>query len=182
MEILRRNSRLYICFYNFYRCCNRFLEAGLTRDLEKLFTRIDPTNRSNWKNEFLAILLALLKQLKIAVKVIFFDSIGVQTLDNVQPSTTDKKRINLESLKLRRLDYIYNQNGSFGIDIFDKNISNFSNTIASYLYDPVFTITVEVLTLEPHKILNLWIGSMVTIQSLPSCAFLILKNDEFSTH
>ena len=156
---------------------NRFLEAWVNSDLEKLFTRIDPTNRSNWKNEFRKFSL-LLNKIENSCKVIFFDSIGVQTLDNVQPSTTDKKRINLESLKLRRLDYIYNQNGSFGIDIFDKNISNFSNTIASYLYDLAYNNS-RGIDFRASQNTESVIGSMVTIQSLPSCAFLILKNDEF---
>tara|TARA_B100000674_G_C37950878_1_gene967249 strand:- start:445 stop:2844 length:2400 start_codon:yes stop_codon:yes gene_type:complete len=157
---------------------NRFLEAWLNSDLEKLFSRLDPSNRINWKRD-LRKFQSKLKAIEQSCRVVFFDPLGIQTFDTDYPVTTKNDRLNIKLLKPKHIDHIYNENGGFGIDIDDLSSlkMNRGNNIL-LLHDLAHRGAQSIDfrgTFDKESV----IGCMVHMQALPSTAFLIIKNDNF---
>tara|TARA_Y100000589_G_scaffold194682_1_gene184128 strand:- start:6145 stop:8958 length:2814 start_codon:yes stop_codon:yes gene_type:complete len=157
---------------------NRFLETWLNSDLDKVFSRLDTLNRTGWKSH-LKNFKSQLDSIEKDCKVVFFDPLGIQTFDTNKPLTTRKERLKIKLLNPQHIDHIYNDKGGFGVKIDASYKSKLDLKGPILLLHELAHSSEQNIDFRGKFDSESVIGSMVSMQQLPSSAFLIIKNAKF---
>lgn len=155
---------------------NRFLNAWLKSDLETLFNRLDPTNKLNWKTK-LTELKSHIKLISLESDIVFFDP-AIQQFSSKDVVTLEAKKLSLNSLIPKNIEYIYGDNGEFGMN-FTYPQSGIEETTNLNELIRLASTTAQNVDFNGSFNSNPIIGSFIGMHSLPSTAFLIFRNSDF---